>query len=68
MLEKIRFIEELKAIQERANHYSVSRDAVLGSIGKLISTIQNEVDIEEAKMIETMYRAELDGVGEGQIG
>lgn len=68
MLEKIRFIEELKSIQDRANHYSVSRDAVLGSIGKLISTIQNEIDAEEAKMIETMYQSELDGIGEGQFG
>lgn len=67
MLEKIRFVEELKSIQDHANHYSISRDAVLSSIGKLISTIQNEIDTEEAKIIETMYQSELDGIGEGQF-
>lgn len=67
MLEKIRFIEELKSIQDNANHYSTSRDAVLVSIGKLINTIQNEVDKEEAMMIETLYDEKLDGIGEGQI-
>ncbi len=67
MLEKIRFIEELKAIQDNANHFSTSRDALLVSIGKLINTIQNEVDKEEAIMIETLYDERMDGIGKGQI-